>query len=101
MHPHRQTNPSYLFLLNAVDHLGRPIDPSVLSVAQEVGPGAVRYAEKVLGDPALAISLFEETAATISQTRLEKAARGKPDVTDIRGYLFLAYMRRVRRQKRM
>jgi DNA-directed RNA polymerase specialized sigma24 family protein len=61
----------------------------------------VRYAEKVLGDPALAISLFEETAATVSQTRRDKAASGKPDVTDIRGYLFLAYMRRVRRQKRM
>jgi DNA-directed RNA polymerase specialized sigma24 family protein len=73
----------------------------VLSVAQEIGPGAVRYAEKVVGDPALAISLFEETAATVSQTRRDKAASGKPDVTDIRGYLFLAYMRRIRRQKRM
>jgi DNA-directed RNA polymerase specialized sigma24 family protein len=101
MHPQRKANLNCLFLLNAVDHFGRPIDPSVLSVAQEVGPGAVRYAEKVLGDPALAISLFEETAATISQTRLEKAASGKPDITDIRGYLFLAYMRRIRRQKRM
>ena len=101
MHPHRKTTPSLPFLLNSVDHLGRTIDPSVLSVAQEIGPGAVRYAEKVLGDPALAISLFEETAATVSKTLREKAARGKPDVTDIRGYLFLAYMRRVRRQKRM
>src|SRR5450755_3048870 len=101
MHPHRKPTLKVPFLLNAVDHLGRPIDPSVLSVAQEIGPGAVRYAEKVLGDPALAISLFEETAATVSQTLLEKAASGKPDVTDIRGYLFLAYMRRVRRQKRM
>jgi DNA-directed RNA polymerase specialized sigma24 family protein len=101
MHPHRKTTPSLPFLLNSVDHLGRTIDPSILSVAQEIGPGAVRYAEKILGDPALAISLFEETAATVSKTRREKAASGKPDVTDIRGYLFLAYMRRVRRQKRM
>src|ERR1700688_933993 len=101
MHPHRKNTPSLQFFLNSVDHLGRPIDPSVLCVAQEIGPGAVRYAEKVLGDPAVAISLFEETAATVSQTRRDKAASGKPDVTDIRGYLFLAYMRRIRRQKRM
>ena len=101
MHPHRKPTINAPFLLNAVDHLGRTIDPSVLSVAQEIGPGAVRYAEKVVGDPALAISLFEETAATVSQTLRDKAARGKPDVTDIRGYLFLAYMRRIRRQKRM
>jgi DNA-directed RNA polymerase specialized sigma24 family protein len=97
----RPTKPSPSFLLNSVDHLGRPIDPSVLSVAQEIGPGAVRYAEKLLGDPALAINLFEETAATVSKVRREKAASGKPDVTDVHGYLFLAYMRRVRRQKRM
>jgi DNA-directed RNA polymerase specialized sigma24 family protein len=101
MHPHRKPTINAPFLLNSVDHLGRPIDPSVLSVAQEIGPGAVRYAEKVVGDPALAISLFEETAATVSQTRRDKAASGKPDVTDIRGYLFLSYMRRIRRQKRM
>src|SRR6202521_1151919 len=101
MHTHRKTTPSLPFLLNSVDRLGRTMDPSILSVAQEIGPGAVRYAEKILGDPALAISLFEETAATVSKTRREKAASGKPDVTDIRGYLFLAYMRRVRRQKRM
>ncbi len=97
----RPTKPSPPFLLNSVDHLGRPIDPSVLSVAREIGPGAVRYAEKLLGDPALAINLFEETAATVSKVRREKAASGKPDVTDVRGYLFLAFMRRVRRQKRM
>src|SRR3984885_2585815 len=101
MHPHRKTTPSLPFLLNSVDHLGRTIEPSVLSVAQEIGPGAVRYAEKELGSRALAISLFEETVATSSQTSRDKAASGKRDVTDIRGYLFLAYMRRVRRQNRM
>src|ERR1700693_1854636 len=101
MRPHRKPTTNVSFLLNAADHLGRTIDPSFLSVAPAIGPGAVRYAEKALGDPALAISLFEETAATVSKTRREKAASGKPDVTDIRGYLFLAYMRRIRRQKRM
>jgi RNA polymerase sigma factor (sigma-70 family) len=101
MRPHRKPTPNVPFLLNSVDHLGRPIDPTVLSVAQEIGPGAVRYAEKVVGDPALAISLFEETAATVSQTLREKAAKGKPDITDIRGYLFHSYMRRIKRQKRL
>lgn len=101
MRPHRKPTPNVPFLLNSVDHLGRPIDPTVLSVAQEIGPGAVRYAQKVVGDPALAISLFEETAATVSQTLREKAAKGKPDITDIRGYLFHSYMRRIKRQKRL
>src|SRR6202043_3263518 len=100
MHPHRKTTPNLPFLLNSVDHLGRIIEPAVLSVAQEIGPSAVRYAEKVLGDPALAITLFEESAATVSQTQRERAARGTPDVKDMRGYLFLAYIRRVRREKR-
>jgi DNA-directed RNA polymerase specialized sigma24 family protein len=100
MHPQRERTTSPIFLLNSVDRLGRGIDPAVLSVAHEIGASAVRYAEKLLGDPALAISLFEEAAATVSQTRRERAARGTPDVKDMRGYLFLAYIRRVRREKR-
>lgn len=100
MHPQQERQHGPAFLLNSVDRLGREIDPAVLSAAQEIGPSAVRYAEKLLGDPALAITLFEEAAATVSQTRREKAARGKPDVKDMRGYLFLAYIRRVRREKR-
>ena len=100
MHPQRQRKASPVFLLNSVDRLGREIEPTVLSVAQEIGASAVRYAEKLLGDPALAITLFEEAAATVSQTHSGKTARGKPDVKDMRGYLFLAYIRRVRKQKR-
>lgn len=100
MQPQRERQPGPAFLLNSVDRLGREIEPAVLSVAQEIGPSAVRYAEKLLGDSALAITLFEEVAATVSQTRREKTARGKPDVKDMRGYLFLAYIRRVRREKR-
>ena len=100
MHPQRDRKASPVFWVNSVDRLGRGVDPAVLSVAQEIGPSAVRYAEKVLGDPALAITLFEETAATVSQTHRERAARGTPDVKDMRGYLFLAYIMRVRKQKR-
>jgi len=100
MHPQRQRKAIPVFWVNSVDRLGRRIDPAVLSVAQEIGPSAVRYAEKVLGDPALAITLFEEAAATVSQTQRERTSRGTPDVKDMRGYLFLAYIRRVRREKR-
>jgi hypothetical protein len=96
MPPQRERKASPVFLLNSVDRLGREIEPAVLSVAREIGPSAVRYAEKLLGDPALAITLFEEAAATVSQTHSGKTARGKPDVKDMRGYLFLAYIRRVR-----
>jgi hypothetical protein len=56
MHPQRERQPSPAFLLNSVDCLGREIDPAVLSVAQEIGTSAVRYAENLLGDPALAIT---------------------------------------------
>lgn len=37
-------------LLNAVDRLGRPIEPCVLSVAQEMAPQALSYAENFIGE---------------------------------------------------
>jgi DNA-directed RNA polymerase specialized sigma24 family protein len=100
VHLKRGTKRSPSFLLNSVDRLGRQIGPAVFAAAQEIGPTAVRHAERLLGDPALAISLFEETAATVTETLQENAARGKPVVDDLHGYLFLAFMRRVRRGKR-
>jgi DNA-directed RNA polymerase specialized sigma24 family protein len=95
MDPRREAKPSPRFLLNSVDLLGREIDPAVLSVAQEIAPRAVSHGEKLLGDPALAISLFEEAAATVSKTTKQKAASGKPGIRDMRGYLFRAYLRRI------
>lgn len=82
-------------LLNSVDLRGRPVDPSVLSVAQEMASRAVAYGERLLGDPALALSLYEEAAATVSKTVAEKKAAGKSDIRDLRNYLFRVYMRRV------
>ena len=38
------------YLLNSVDRLGRTINPKVLAVAHEIGPRAVAYAERLLGD---------------------------------------------------
>ena len=87
-------------LLNSVDRLGRTVDARVLAVAQEIARRAVSHGERQLGDPALALSLFEEAAATVSRTLNEKAASGKPGIRDIRGYLFRTYLRRLSAEKR-
>jgi hypothetical protein len=55
------------FLLNGVDRLGRTIAPEVLSVAREIGPRAVAYAENLIADPAIAVTCLEEAAASVSQ----------------------------------
>jgi DNA-directed RNA polymerase specialized sigma24 family protein len=85
----------FAFLLNSVDRLGRTIDPTVLSVASEIAPRALRYAEKLLRDPALATSLFEEAAATVSHALRDKAVSGAPTIRDMRSYLFRAFLRRI------
>ena len=91
----RKTKQSHPFFLNSVDLLGREIDPRVYSVAQEMGKRALSRAEKLLGDPALALNLFEEVAGTVSRVVREKAGSGQPPIKDLRGYPFLAFMRRV------
>lgn len=92
--------PSHPFLLNSIDRLGRKIDPAVLSVAKEIGPRAVPYAEKLLGDPALAISLFEEAAASVSEAIEQKKSAGGPSVRDLSAYLFRTFIRMVGEAKR-
>lgn len=100
MDPRREAKHSPRFLLNSVDLLGREIDPAVLCIAREIAPRAVSHGEKLLGDPALAISLFEEAAASVSKTIKEKESSGKPRIRDMRGYLFRAYLRRIGVEKR-
>lgn len=100
MDPRREAKPSPRFLLNSVDLLGREIDPAVLSVAQEIAPRALLNGEKLLGDPALAISLFEEAAATVSKAIKEKEASSKPRIRDLRGYLFRTYLRRINLERK-
>jgi RNA polymerase sigma factor (sigma-70 family) len=96
----RETKPRPAFLLNSVDHLGRPIDPGVLSVAQDISQQALVYAEKILGDPAVALNLFEEAAAAVSEAVETKKASGKPPIRDLRAYLFRAYVRRISQERR-
>jgi RNA polymerase sigma factor (sigma-70 family) len=95
MHPQQERKPSPAFLLNSVDRLGREIDPAVLSIAIKIGPRTVPYAERLLGDPALAISLFEEAAASVSKAIDAKERAGRASVKDLAAYLFRTYIRMV------
>jgi RNA polymerase sigma factor (sigma-70 family) len=91
----RELNPSPPFLLNSIDRLGRPIDAAVLSIAQEVAPQALSFAEKLLGDPAVSLNLFEEAAAAVSAAVKKRAQSAQSPIRDIRKYLFRTFMRRV------
>ena len=95
-----EAKPSGPFLLNSIDRLGRPIHPGVLSVAQEISHQALAYAERILGDPAVALNLFEEAAAAVSEAVETKKASGKPPIRDSRAYLFRAYVRRISQERR-
>jgi DNA-directed RNA polymerase specialized sigma24 family protein len=94
MRPKR--NRSAAPLLNSTDRLGRVIDPSILSAAEQIARTALSYGEKLLGDSALAASLLEEAAANVSETLRRKARIGTPPIKDLGGYLFRAYARRMR-----
>jgi len=82
-------------LVNAVDPLGRPIEPRVLSVAQDIAPQAVSYAQKSLADPCVAVNLLEEAAASVSEAVLAKQLAELPPVRNMRAYLYRAFLRRL------
>ncbi len=87
-------------LLNAVDRLGRPIEPCVLSVVQEMAPQALAYAENFIGDPCVAVNLLEEAAATVSEVVRAKETARIPPIRDMRAYLYRAFLRRVGEEER-
>src|SRR5579863_2512156 len=93
MRPRRETKPGPPFLLNSVDRFGRQIAPAVLSVAVELGPRALAYAQSLIGDPALAISYFEEAAASVSAAIEQKRTSGAPAVRNVAAYLFRTFIR--------
>lgn len=80
--------------VNAVDRRGRLISPDVLTAAEEIGQRALRHAEKLLIDPAVAANLLEEAAATVSRAMSAKAMSQYP-IRDLHSYLFRAFIRRV------
>jgi len=92
--PHRS------FRISPVDRLGRRISPSVLDAAEEVGRRAIEHAERELIDPAVAATLLEEAAATVSRALDAKRHHTQNAVRDLPSYLFLAFIRRVNRTKK-
>ena len=91
----RESKPIPSFLLSSVDRLGRPIAPAVLSVAQEIAPQAISYGEKLLGDPAVSLNLFEEAAASVSEAVKKRTESHQAPIRDLRAYLFRTFMRRI------
>jgi DNA-directed RNA polymerase specialized sigma24 family protein len=100
MHPKGETKRGPPFWLNEVDRFGRQIAPAVLSVAKEIGPRAVSYAEKLLADPALALTFFEQAAATVSEVLEAKKSAGAPTVRNLAAYLFRTFIRMVSAARR-
>jgi hypothetical protein len=88
------------FRLSPIDGRGRRIDPVVLDVAEDIAARAIRHAEKLLRDPALATSLLEESAATVSRAIRAKNQTGNAPVRKLHAYLFRAFVRHVNRVKR-
>jgi hypothetical protein len=86
-------------LLHVTDRHGRTIESSILSVAQEIAPRALIFGEKLLGDSALAATLLEEAAASVSETLRRKMERDEPRIEDATRYLFRAYIRRIQVEK--
>src|SRR5215470_1453282 len=86
-------------LVNSVDLRGRPIEPGVLSVANEVAPKALSYAEKFVADPCVAMNLLEEVAATVSEAVRAKEAAQAPPVRDMRAYVYRAFLRKVAEER--
>jgi DNA-directed RNA polymerase specialized sigma24 family protein len=86
--------------VNPVDRRGRQISPAVLNAAEEIGRRALRHAERLLIDPAVAANLLEEAAATVSRAMNAKAMSQRP-IRDLHSYLFRAFLRRInKRQQR-
>lgn len=95
----RERKPNPPFLLNEVDRSGRPIVPEVMSVAREIGPRALAYAESLIGDPAVAVTCLEEAAASVSTAIQRKQRAGAPAVRDIGAYLFRTFIHMIDKVK--
>jgi len=87
-------------LLHSADRSGRLIDPEVLSVALSIASRAIQFAEGLVKDPALATSLLEESAASVSRVVRKRAQLGRPLIANLEAYLFRAFIRRVNTARR-
>ena len=92
--------PNHRFRISPVNRLGWRISPSVLDAAEKVERRAIEHAEKEFIDPAIAASLLEDAAATVSRVLEVKRPRNQNAVRDLPSYLFRAFLRRVNRIKK-
>ena len=93
-----QANPDRAGLrVNPVDRRGRQISPAVLNAAEEIGLRALRHAEKLFIDPAVAANLLEEAAATVSRAISARSSSQHP-IQNLNSYLFRAFIRRVNKR---
>jgi DNA-directed RNA polymerase specialized sigma24 family protein len=86
--------------ISPVDRLGRSISQPVLDAAEEIVLRAIEHAEQLLIDPAIAATLLEEAAATVSRVLQSRRALHADRVRDLSSYLFRAFIRRVNRAKK-
>lgn len=93
--------PSGSFRISPVDRLGRRIDPAVLAAAEEIGPMAVAYGMKLLGDPAVIANLLEEAAVIVSRRlQLQSSRTDSQPIQKVPAYLYICFKRKVIRAKR-
>jgi DNA-directed RNA polymerase specialized sigma24 family protein len=85
--------------LSPFDHRGQAITPAVLSAAEEISRRAIRHAESVSIDPAVAANLLEEAAAAVSRALRARSANEGP-VRNLEAYLFRAFLRRLNKTKK-
>lgn len=85
--------------VSPMDRRRRPISSPVLSAAQEISKRAIRHAERLHVDPAVAATLLEEASATVSRALARKNTR-EGSVRDLESYLFRAFLRRLNRAKK-
>ena len=86
--------------ISPVDRRGRTIGHPVLVAAEKIGRRAMEHAEQLLFDPAIAATLLEEAAASVSRALLSKRHSRQAGVRDLPSYLFRAFIRRINRAKK-
>jgi DNA-directed RNA polymerase specialized sigma24 family protein len=85
--------------LSPVDHRGQPITPAVLSAGEEISRRAIRHAERLSIDPAVAANLLEEAAAAVSRALRARPGHEAP-IRNLEAYLFRAFLRRLNKTKK-
>jgi DNA-directed RNA polymerase specialized sigma24 family protein len=93
-------SPDRKLRINPLDRRGRSIAPLVVEAAEQIAHRAIRHAERQFIDPAIALTLLEEAAATVSRSLEMKGHCDDNAVRDIRAYLFRAFIRRLNRAKK-